>query len=272
MSYRFLRYEQVAPGVVSVVLDRPRSLNALNRGLQLELVAAIETAEADPDVRALVLSGAPGPDGRSHFSSGADHKELAGTSDTPPTRDELARGFAGIPRSALPTEPPLLEACTLLENADLVSIAVIDGVCTAGGLELALACDLRIAADTCRISDLHLANLGNIGGAGVSVRLARTVGPAWTLQLMLSGEPIDADTAMRIGLVNEVHPASELVAAGVRLAELAARHPAAVVAVLKGAVAAAAELPSAVAVRYSLLGRALLRRQGAYGDVGRGKP
>lgn len=265
MSYEHLVYT-VRDRVAHIQLDRPKSLNALNQKLQLELWDVVNHADEDDAVGVLVFSGAPRADGRPAFSAGADMKEMA----TSPDPGATAEGVAEIVRLMTSREPifapPLIALCSRLETMHKPSIAAIDGICTAGGLELALACDIRLAADTALISDLHMKNLGHIGGGGVSVRLARTVGPAWAKHIMFTGDPLTPEQALRIGLVNEVFPSGRLLNETFALAgKVAARRPAAL-AMAKAVMLAAADLDLETALRYSLAGRASLYDRTAYQD------
>ena len=90
------------------------------------------------------------------------------------------------------------------------SIAAIDGVCTAAGLELALSCDMRLVSETAWITDVEMKNLGGVGAAGVPVRLARVIGPSRAKELVFTGDPLDGHQAVRIGLANSVYPPDRL--------------------------------------------------------------
>lgn len=266
MTYECVVYTKSDDGVGHVLLNRPAQLNALNRRLQEELWEIVDGADADDDVRVLLFSGAPRPDGRGAFSAGADMKEMAGAEDPAATPEGLAE-LVRLMMSGEPImTPPLIGICSRLETMRTPSIAAIDGVCTAGGLELALACDIRLAAETASISDLHMKNLGHIGGGGVSVRLARTVGPAWAKQIMFTGRPVTPEEALRMGLVNSVHPTDRLLDEAFALAaEVARRRPAAV-AMAKAAMNAAQDLDLETALRYSLVGRGALFSRKGYED------
>ena len=140
-------------------LNRPERLNALDSRSIEQLTAAVRQARRDDSIRCLIVTGAPRPDGRPCFSAGDDLKEAA----------------AG----ALPPGNPGAVLCDLLDDLLTPSIAVVDGVCTTGAIELALACDLRIVAETAQISDWHLKRLGSgLGGWGARTRLSRLVGVA----------------------------------------------------------------------------------------------
>jgi len=166
-------------------ITRPESMNALSSAVLRELIDAVRALRADPDVRCFVIAGAPRADGTPCFSAGVDLKEAASGAMTP-----------GNPGRRL-TE--------LIDECLTPSIAVIDGVCTTGALELAMACDLRIVADTAQISDWHLARLGaGLGAWGASTRLARLVGVAQAKDLILTGKVIDGHEALRIGMAQRV--------------------------------------------------------------------
>jgi enoyl-CoA hydratase/carnithine racemase len=172
-------------------LNRPEQLNALNSAAIELLTAAVKQARGDAGVRCIVITGAPRPDGRPCFSAGVDLKEAADGHHPP-----------GDPGGAL---------CNLLDDMSIPSIAVIDGVCTTGAVELALACDLRIVAETAQISEWHLKRLGSgLGGWGLSTRLPRLVGVAQAKDLMLTGKVIDGAEALRIGFAQRLTSSAEL--------------------------------------------------------------
>jgi enoyl-CoA hydratase/carnithine racemase len=177
--------------VVVLRLHRPKQMNALNGELLLALSAEVKKIRDDRSVHALVITGNPRLDGRPCFSAGDDLKEAA-SGQAPP----------GNPGGIL---------TNLIDDLLTPSIAVIDGVCTTGALEIAMACDLRVVADTAQISDWHLARLGSgLGGWGASTRLARLVGVAQAKDLILTGKVIDGIEAHRIGLAQRVVPSAEL--------------------------------------------------------------
>lgn len=191
-EYEFIRYEVPAPNVVSLTLDRPEVANALHYGLVNELIDAVQCLDADPDVHVWLLKGSPRKDGRPCFSAGADLKAAA----------------AGVPPSRG------AELVDLIDDLLTPSIAVIDGVCTTGGLELALACDLRFAAHTAAFSDLHMKRFGlGMGGWGGATRLSRLVGADKAKELLLLSPVSTGAEAGQMGLVNRVLASSELDAA-----------------------------------------------------------
>jgi enoyl-CoA hydratase len=170
---------------------RPERMNAINAQVLTELTAEVKRIRRDPDVRCFILTGAPRADGRPCFSAGDDLKEAA-AGETP----------SGNPGSKL---------TNLIDNLLTPSIAVIDGVCTTGALELAMACDLRVVSETAQISDWHLARLGSgLGGWGASTRLSKLVGVAQAKDIILTGKIIDGREALRIGLAQRAYPSESL--------------------------------------------------------------
>jgi enoyl-CoA hydratase/carnithine racemase len=188
-DHEFLRYEVVADHVVRVMLDRPEVANALSLDLFAELDDAVARIEADDDVRVWLLTGAPRADGRPWFSAGADLKTPAASG-------------------------PSVDPATVVDRIDALlkpSIAAIGGFCTTGALELAMACDLRVAGATARLSDWHLKATGlGIGQWGAAVRLSRLVGVDKAKELLLTGVEVTGKEAARIGLVNRSVPDDEV--------------------------------------------------------------
>lgn len=227
VSERVVRIER--DGAVAVVtIDRPEKRNALNAAVRSGLVRAIAELDADDTVRVIVVTGA----GERAFVAGADIEEFQ--QRTPLEQREAmtsTRAFEAVAGSAKPT------------------IAMINGYALGGGCELALACDMRIAAETAKLGQPEV-NLGIIPGGGGTQRLPRLVGPGRAMRLIFSGEIIDASEAARIGLVDEVHPAHDLRERTLELARrIAARSPVAV-RMAKAAVRAALELPLRAGLAY----------------------
>ncbi len=191
MPYETIKYETVEEHVVLLTLNRPEKLNALNRVLFEELDDAVQKIERDQDVLVYMVTGAPRTDGRPMFTAGADLKPRA---DIGPTPHWLAN-----------------DVINQIDTMRTPSIAVIDGFCTTGGMELILACDLRIASSTAQFCDWHLKNTGaGIGGWGAATRLSRTVGLSKAKELLLTGMIIDGEEARRIGLVNRTFSSEKL--------------------------------------------------------------
>ena len=208
MAYANIIYEK--DGELAIVtINRPEMRNALNRATMEELERAIDEAEADDAVRAFILTGA----GDRAFVAGADLKEMAARN----TITELG-----------PVYRQRRRVTERLENMYKPTIAAVNGYALGGGCELALACTLRVAADTAKFGQPEV-NLGIIPGLGGTQRLVRLVGKGRAMELVLTGDIIDAQEAFRIGLVNKVVPASELMAAAKELGrKLASKPPIAV--------------------------------------------
>ena len=188
-------------GIALLTISRPEALNALNGELLLELALALELAEADIEVRALVITG----EGRA-FVAGADVANLANLGDA----------FGG--REASLTGQDVMNSLAALP---FPTVAAINGYALGGGLELALACDLRVAAPGARLG-LPEVGLGLIPGYGGTQRLPRLIGLGRALDLILTGRQLQADEALAMGLVNRV--ATEPLAAALELAGQATRN------------------------------------------------
>ena len=225
-------------GAVTVItINRPKVLNALNSQTIDELRDALTCAAGDAAVRCVVVTGA----GSKAFVAGADINELA--EQTPVGGcDHARRGQA------------LLD---LIERLGKPVIAAINGYALGGGCELAMACTLRVAADSARLGQPEI-NLGIMPGYAGSQRLPRLVGKGRALELLLTGVPITADEAHRIGLVNRVVPAAQLMSeVRVLASEIAAKAPIAVRSILE-AVHDGLEMPLAQAAAYEALGFGLV--------------
>jgi enoyl-CoA hydratase len=192
-------------GVATITINRPKVLNALNTATLDELRRVILHCRHDDTVRCVILTGA----GEKSFVAGADINELS--VQTPiGGRDHAMRGQ---------------HVLDLIENLGKPVIAAINGFALGGGCELAMACTMRIAADTARLGQPEI-NLGIIPGYAGTQRLARLIGRGRALELLLTGDHVTAAEAHRLGLVNRVVPAAELMAEVRQLAAaLAAKAP-----------------------------------------------
>ena len=207
MEFKNLRLEKRPPLAV-VTVDRPKVLNALNAETLNELSEAFEELAADPHIRVILLAGA----GDRAFVAGADIRELATL--TPEEGRAYSLRGQGVFRR--------------IETLGKPVIACIQGFALGGGCELAMACTLRLAADDARLGQPEV-KLGVMAGYGGSQHLTRLVGRSEGLKLLLTGAIIDAQEALRIGLVDEVLPAAELMQRAEALAqEIAANAPLAV--------------------------------------------
>jgi enoyl-CoA hydratase len=188
MTYEHIVVE-ISDGVALLTLNRPKVLNALNAALFSELDSTLDAFASDDSIRAIIITGS----GEKAFAAGADIQELAAVS--------------GLEGQALALRGQ--SVFSKIENLGKPVIAAINGFALGGGCELALACTLRIAAETAKLGQPEV-KLGLIPGYGGSQRLPRLVGKGAALKLLLTGEIIPAAEALRIGLVDEVVPASEL--------------------------------------------------------------
>ena len=204
-----------------VTVNRPDKRNALNDQVRTDIKAAIRRAAADAAVRAVILTGA----GDKAFIAGADIAEFEGKTPVQQWRD-----MSNDPVYDVPEECPK------------PVIAAVNGFCLGGGMELALACDIRIASGNAKFGQPEV-NLGIIPGGGGTQRLPRAIGVAAALRLILTGEMIEAAEAHRLGIVSEVCAAAELMPRALALAELIASKSPVAVASAKQATRAALSLP-----------------------------
>lgn len=214
-------------GAVAIVtINRPKVLNALNGQTLAELDVVMRDLQSDAGVRAIVLTGS----GEKSFVAGADINELA--VQTPVEGKEHARYGQRI--------------FDTIENLGKPVIAAVNGFALGGGCELAMACTMRIAADTARFGQPEV-NLGLIPGYAGSQRLPRMVGKGIALEILLTGDMVGAARAYEIGLVNRVVPASDLLTEARKLAQsLASKAPIAIRYILE-AVHQGMEAPFSVA-------------------------
>src|SRR5208282_5247649 len=197
MAFENLLYDK-RNAIAYVTINRPEKLNALNLQVMEELFACFQTLQKDEEVRVVILTGA----GEKAFVAGGDINELARLS----------------PLEGMTTAQFGQQVLSLIENLGKPVIAAINGFALGGGCELAMACTLRIAAETARLG-LPEVKLGLIPGYAGSQRLPRLIGKCRALELILTGDPVTAPEAHRLGLVNQVVPAPELLPAAEKLAQ-----------------------------------------------------
>lgn len=197
MSYETLLYE-IRSGIAYVTVNRPQKLNALNSKAVHELTDCFREIHRSDDAHGVILTGA----GEKAFVAGADINEMA---DLTPT---------GAREMALKGQTLM----NLIENLGKPVIAAVNGFALGGGCEMAMACTVRIASDNARFGQPEV-KLGVIPGYAGTQRLPRLVGKGQALEMILGGDPISAQDALRIGLVNQVVTASELISAAEKIME-----------------------------------------------------
>ncbi len=218
-----------AAGVATVVIDRPDARNALNKQARADLKAVFEAVAADDAARVVVLTGS---DAAKAFVAGADVTDL--------------RDRSVADQRAASTFPRVYET---IAECPVPVIARVNGHALGGGCELAQACDVRIARADAKLGQPEV-SLGLIPGGGATQRLPRLIGPGQALRLILSGEPIDATEAARIGLVEFAVEPAELDARVNELAAAMAAHSPLALRRAKEAVRAAADRPLAAGLEY----------------------
>ncbi len=226
-----------AEGVCTITLNRPDKLNALNQAMLAELSAAFDALK-DGDSRVLIITGA----GAKAFAAGADISEFGAIDSAAAGSQFAARGQAIFSK---------------LAALDQVVIAAINGFALGGGCELALACDIRIAADSAMLGQPEI-NLGIIPGYGGSQRLTRLVGPGRAMLLLATGDRIGAAEAYALGLVDRVIPAASLMTEVKALAARLAQQAPIALAQIKRSVADGLDQPldRALTIEAAAFGRA----------------
>ena len=188
--YETILFEKTG-GVANVALNRPKKLNAFDGTMHEELYAALDEAAMDEEVRCVVLRG----EGRG-FSAGADLAQIMEGSDGDPDLGEYLRDtYSRLVKRMVSVEKPI--------------VASLHGPVYGAGVGIALACDLRVAAESAKFSVAFI-KIGLMPDAGVSFFLPRVVGLARALEMSMTGDPVEADEALRIGLVNKVVADEEL--------------------------------------------------------------
>lgn len=183
MTFQFLRFELDAEGIALLTINRPEKLNALNRPVIEELAEAFREVREISEVKGLILTGA----GEKAFAAGADIAEVAAANSL--AAEQLSRFGQQVFRQ--------------LETMRKPSVAAINGFALGGGLELALCATVRFAASNAKMGTPEV-RLGLVPGYGATQRLPRFLGRAQALHMLLSGEPVGAAEAYRVGLVQEV--------------------------------------------------------------------
>jgi enoyl-CoA hydratase len=206
-------------GVRLITLSRPEARNALRHQTMIELADALEAADRDDSIRCVVLAGGP-----KAFAAGADIAEMA-----------------ALDGPALEHHPRTL-AWQRIWAVGTPIVAAVEGWALGGGCELVLSCDIAIAGESARFGQPEI-TLGWMPGAGGTQRLPRAVGKSTAMQMVLTGDPIDAPSALRSGLVSEVVPAGDALARATAVAQRIAAHPRTATRLAKAAVLGAFTLP-----------------------------
>lgn len=210
---------EIADGVATLTLDRPEKLNAFTNDMLHGLVAALDDCEGRDDVRVVILTGA----GRA-FCSGGDVGTMGAKADNRPhvTKNRIWNDVQAFPKRCARFEKPL--------------IAAVNGVATGGGMDLALACDIRVAGKSARFAETY-AKIGLLPGGGGAYFLPRIVGQARALELLWTADFINADQALEIGLVNHVFPDDTILDETIKIAQRIAAMPPLSIRLIKRAVA-----------------------------------
>jgi enoyl-CoA hydratase/carnithine racemase len=240
-EYKTIKYEKDKEGGFALItLNRPEALNAQNVQMKKELQWVFYEVMKDPEVKVYIFTGAPRADGGPCFCAGMDLKEMAQGIDYhwPELKGELydiedrmfdmasPAGQLWASRPALPRNP----TWWFHVWCPKISIAAVDGIATAGGIELAVVCDIVLASETAQFLDTHVKNLGiGIGGGSITTNLVYKIGYSRAMQLTLMGDSIDGKKAYEWGLANEVYPPDQLLPAAKEMArKIAAMRPEAV--------------------------------------------
>jgi enoyl-CoA hydratase len=217
---------RVADGIATIVIDRPEKMNAITPAMTIELQRICREVEADTRVRVVTISGA----GEKAFSAGSDLNALADLSDILAFRDRI-------------------EYAALVRDIKKPVIAALKGWVLGGGMEIAIAADIRVAGRSARIGGPEVTR-GWIGGGGASQMLPRLVGAGQAMKLLLTGEPVNAETALRIGFVEEVVDDDQVLARAKALAQKIASFSPVATQAVKAGVRAALSMPLEQGLRY----------------------
>lgn len=251
-DYRDIKYE-VNEQIATITLNRPEALNAWYRGMNDELRQVAYHIADDPSVRVLIITGS----GEKAFCSGIDLKKVSSGEDFI-TGPDMRDYYDGISK--------LRDVFTMYEKLAVPVIAAINGYCLGGGLELVLACDVRLAVDFATFS-LPEVQLGIIPDLGGCQRLPRAVGIGKAKELIYTGRRIGAAEALRIGLVQQVYPAGRLMEEAYKMAEEIAGYNPIVVQAAKRACNVAMSYPLEIGLSFETTSSAFTMKSS---DTGKG--
>jgi enoyl-CoA hydratase len=230
MEFTTLHFE-VDENIAWITFNRPKVLNAFNTEMLRDCIRALEYCRESPEVRVVVFRGA----GEKAFSAGADISEIQGND---PFRQ---RDYNDL----------WIEFFRLIENIRKPMIASVHGYAPGGGTELTLCCDIVIAGDDAKFGLAEI-KIGVIPGAGATIRLPRWVGKAKAMEILMTGDFVDAAEAHRIGLINQVVPREELAQATLAMARKIAQRSPLALAAAKAAVNIGAEMDRDRGIDYAL--------------------
>ncbi len=212
--------------IACITLNRPEKLNAVTPAMSDALVAMIKDCNSRADVRVLVLTGA----GEKAFCAGSDIAEL----------DTYASPWQFRNRP---------DYCDAIRGSRKPVVCAINGYALGGGLETAMSCDIRIAADHARLGSPEV-KLGWIGGGGMAYMLAHSIGPSNAAMMLMGGDHVSAQEALQWNLVSELHPAASLLARAMEIAATVASRPPVAVETAKANLRAAYAMPLEMAIQY----------------------
>jgi len=213
-SYNTLLTEKSGPACI-VTLNRPKVRNAVSTEMMDELIDLVTGLDCDDSVRAIIITG-----GSEYFAAGADLNEALQVKSATQGMDYFGQWH---------------RVCAALENSKKPVIAAIEGFCMTGGLELALACDLRVGAEGSTYA-ITSSRIGTVAGAGGTQRLPRVVGTSYALQILFAADPFSAQNAYRMGLINELTPKGAALAEATKMADVYATRAPLSLALVKRAV------------------------------------
>jgi enoyl-CoA hydratase len=216
----------IEDGIGQILLDRPGKMNAITPGMSRELQGVCRAVDADRDIRVVTISGA----GERAFCAGSDLNTLADMSDVMAFRDRI-------------------EYAALVRDIKKPVIAALKGWVLGGGMEIAIAADIRICGRSAKIGGPEVTR-GWLGGGGASQMLPRLIGVGQAMRLLLTGDPVDAETALRLGLVEEVVDDAEVPIRVMEMARKIASFSPIATQTIKAAVRAALSTPLEAGLRY----------------------
>jgi enoyl-CoA hydratase/carnithine racemase len=225
---------EVEDHVATITLNRPESLNSMNRDLSGALMDALNRVDADPDIRVGVITG----NGRA-FCAGADLKERAASGGGGGAAGDTVGEFLNL----------RAENAFNTRNSSKPLLAAVNGIAFGGGMELSLSCELRIASEGARFG-LPEITRGFFPGGGGPQRLTRIIPQAMAMEMILTGDPIDAQTALRVGLVSRIVPDDQLLSEAKKLAGRIANHAPLAVRAVKEVAMASPDMTLAQALRF----------------------